>query len=325
MPTFSFKAKNLSGAEIGGLREASDRFDLASALRHEGYFLLTQREEKTLTPFFKISHLLGRVSVQEKMVFAKNLAVMIGAGVSLVKALNVLSRQTNNKTWKTAVENLEQDLKKGRTLSQAMEARPKIFSQLFRSMVKAGETSGKLEEALGLIAQQLERDYDLMRKVKSALVYPAIIVLAMVAIGALMMIYVVPTLISTFRELDVELPATTAFIIATSDFLINHWILSLAISAAVFTALFFAVRSKSGKDILSAVFLKTPLISGLVKKVNAARISRTLSSLVSSGVEIVEALEVTEEVVQNPRFKNVLARAREEIQMGNPISRVFIG
>ena len=205
-----------------------------------------------------------------------------------------------------------------------MEDYPRVFSPLFRSMVKAGETSGKLEEALRLVAQQLERDYDLRRKVRGAFAYPAIILLAMVIIGVLMMVYVVPTLISTFEELDVELPVTTLIVVKVSRFLIDSWFLASILLLAFFSAIFAFGRSGAGKNIISTVLLKTPIISGIIKKVNAARVSRTLSSLISSGVDIIEALEVTEGVVQNPRFKKVMVVARDEIQKGRPISHVFI-
>lgn len=324
MSVYYFKARNLTGQEINGYREALDRYDLASILKREGYFLLSNKEEGAVKAVFKIASIFGRVSTQDKMIFARNLSVMVSAGVSLVKGMDILSRQTNNKTWRKIIEDTGQAIKKGRTLSQSMEDHPRVFSPLFRSMVKAGETSGKLEESLRLVAQQLERDYDLKRKVRGALAYPIIIVLTMVIIGILMMIYVVPTLISTFEELDVELPITTLIVVAISRFLVDSWFLSLVLAISSAASVFFFARSDPGKNFFSRVLLRMPVISGLVKKMNSARVSRTLSSLISSGVEIVEALKVTEEVVQNPKFKKVLVLAQDEIQKGRPISHVFI-
>lgn len=324
MPVFYFRAKNLSGAEIEGRREAADRYELASNLKKEGYFLIGQKEETKKESVLKFVSILRRVSIQEKMMFARNLGVMAGAGVSLIRGLDVLSRQTGNSVWRDTLQKLAQAIKKGQTLSQSMEDYPKFFSPLFRSMVKAGEVSGKLEEALRLIAQQLERDYDLRRKVRGAFAYPLIILAAMLIIGILMMVYVVPTLIDTFKELGVELPATTKLVVGVSSFIINHWILTLLAALSVFSAAVMLASSQKGKEFFSAVFLKTPVISGLMKKINSARVSRTLSSLVSSGIEIVEALQITEGVVRSPKFKRVLNLAREEIQKGNPVSRAFI-
>ncbi len=324
MPVFYFRAKNLSGAEIEGRREAADRYELAANLKKEGYFLIGQKEETKKESVLKFVSILRRVSIQEKMMFARNLGVMTGAGVSLIRGLDVLSRQTGNSVWRDTLQKLAQAIKKGQTLSQSMEDYPKFFSPLFRSMVKAGEVSGKLEEALRLIAQQLERDYDLRRKVRGAFAYPLIILAAMLIIGILMMVYVVPTLIDTFKELGVELPATTKLVVGVSSFIINHWILTLLAALSVFSAAVMLASSQKGKEFFSAVFLKTPVISGLMKKINSARVSRTLSSLVSSGIEIVEALQITEGVVRSPKFKRVLNLAREEIQKGNPVSRAFI-
>lgn len=314
----------MSGEEIEGRREATDRFDLAGQLRKEGYYLLTSRQEKPSAAKSQLFSFFGRVSLEEKMVFARNLAVMVGAGVSLIKGLDILSRQTENKVWRKTLEDLSQSIKKGRTLSQALEDHPKIFSPLFKAMVRAGEASGKLDEALKLVGQQLERDYDLRRKVKGAFVYPSIILAAMIAIGILMLIYVVPTLLATFEELDVDLPTATLIIVKVSRFFLEESVLAVSLSLAVVLTILFLIRSSSGKKILSGIFLRLPVISGIVKKMNSARTSRTLASLISSGVEIVEALEVTEEVIQNPRFKKVLSEAGKEIQKGNPISRVFI-
>ena len=324
VPTFYYKAKKLSGEERDGRQEAADRFDLAGILRNEGFFLLSSKEERVKLKGAVFFSFLGRVPLQEKMVFARNLAVMSGAGVSLVKSLDILSRQTDNKTWRATLESMGQSIKKGRTLSQAMEDCPKIFSTLFRSMVKAGETSGRLEESLKVVAEHLERDYDLRRKVRGAFVYPAIILIAIIIIGVLMLIYVVPTLVTTFEEFEVELPFSTKVIIFVSGFLIDRWLLSSFIAAVLASLSFLFWRSNAGKKSLSFVLLKLPVISEIVRKINSARTSRTLSSLISSGVEIVEALEITEDVVQDHHFKKVLGLAREEIQKGNPISKVFI-
>ncbi len=324
MPVFYFQAKNLAGKELSGHREASDRYELAGILKKEGYFLLSHKEERIKAPFLRLASLFGRVPMQEKMVFARNLAVMVSAGVSLVKSLDVLSRQTDNSAWRKTLEDMGQEVKKGRALSKAMEDKPNIFSPLFRAMVKAGEASGKLDEALKLVAQQLERDYDLRRKVRGALAYPAVILSAMVVIGILMMVYVVPTLIQTFEELEVELPSTTAFVVLVSKFLIEKWLLSLVVVVSFAGAIITAASSDGGKNFLSAVLLKTPVVSSLIKKVNSARVSRTLGSLIGSGVDIVEALRVTGEVIQNPKFKKVLVLAEEEIQKGNQISQIFI-
>lgn len=324
MSIFIYKAKKISGEEVESRREAVDRFDLARQLRKEGYFLVSHKKERVKGAGLRLFSLLGRVPLQEKMVFARNLAVMAGAGVSLIRALDILSRQTENKRFSSILTSLGAEIRKGRTLTQAMEDHPKVFSPLFRSMVKSGEASGKLEEALTLVGQQLERDYDLRRKVRGAFIYPAVILVAMVMIGIIMLIYVVPTLLITFEELEVDLPPTTAFIVFVSSFFLNHGILASLLTTFFIGALWYLGSQESGKKIIGNLFLRFPVISGIIKKMNSARTSRTLSSLISSGVDIIEALDVTRDVIQNRRFKKVLEEAKEEIQKGNPISAVFI-
>ncbi|MBI1957589.1 MAG: type II secretion system F family protein, partial [Candidatus Niyogibacteria bacterium] len=306
-----------------GREEAADKFALAATLRKKGYFLIASKEASAASRRFSVS-LFGRISLADKMMFARNLSVMSGAGVSIVRSLEVLSRETSNQRFSKALTDLSVSVTKGKSLSQAMEEHPAIFSKLFRAMVRAGEASGRLEESLKLVAMQMERDYDLIRKVRGAFMYPAIILIAMLAIGILMLIFVVPTLLATFEELDVELPPTTRFVIGVSEFFLNHEILASILSLLVVGGSIAAAVSAWGRRATGIALLRLPVISGIVRKVNAARTARTLSSLIGSGVEIVEALSVTMDVVQNPRFKKVLEESRAEIQKGNPISAVFV-
>lgn len=326
MPTFSYRAKKISGEEITGLIEAPSRFRLAEQLRKDGYILVSYKEKKDHTTRVSMfaQGLFGNVSIVDKMIFARNLSEMIGAGVSLTRGLNVLSRQTQNGRFRKILTSMEEGIRKGNALSQVMADYPGVFTPIFRAMVRAGEVSGQLEESLKLISQQLERDYDLRRKVRSALMYPSIILAAMIVIGILMMLYVVPTLISTFQELKIELPLTTKVIIGISNFLLTQGLVALIVAAGILIALYLFLQSGIGKVFVGTALLKLPVFSGLTKKINAARTARTFGSLVGAGVSVLEALEITEGVIQNHHFKNVLTKAKVEIQKGNPISSAFI-
>ncbi|MEK7090141.1 MAG: type II secretion system F family protein [Patescibacteria group bacterium] len=325
MAKFSYKAVNAAGQETSGAKDAKDRFELAEELRKQGYTLTSFKEEKGGGgSFVGKLQMISTVSISEKMIFARNMGVMVGAGVSMVKALEVLSRQTSNKKFKTVLLGLAGEIRKGRPLSEAMAGHPKIFSTLFCSMVRAGEASGKLEESLKLVASQLERDHDLRRKVKGAMMYPAIILIAMLIIGVLMMIYVVPTLTSTLKDLGIELPTSTKLIIAVSDFFASQSIIAVILTFAVLILAIYFVRSTAGKKVVAAIALRTPVISGLVKKMNSARTVRTFGSLIGAGVEVLEALQITQEVIQNKYFKEVLGEAQKNIQKGRPISETFI-
>lgn len=326
MPIFKYKAKKINGEQIEGEEQALNPKELAKNLKEKDYILISfeKQDEERAGSIFDFS-LFGGIALKEKMTFAKNLGAMVGAGISIVKGLDVLKNQTKNKKFKEILQGLKESILEGKPLADSMEKYPRVFSPLFRAMVRAGEASGKLEESLNLLAFQLEQDYELKRKIRGAMIYPAVIIVAMIGIGILMLIYVVPTLTSTFAELNVDLPSTTLIVIGLSNFMINNVLATLLIFIAfVLLVRFYFMRSSSGKTAMALILLKVPVISTLVKEVNTARTSRTLSSLISSGVNVLQALEITEEVLQNPFYKKVLREAKEDIQKGKQISATFI-
>ena len=255
--------------------------------------------------------------------FSRNLSVMIKAGLSLSRAMDALSRQTKTKKFQTVLKDVSAEIKKGQNLAVSFGRYPKIFPPIFTAMVKAGEKSGQLAEALDLTSSQLGRELFVRKKIKGALMYPLVIVLAMAGIGLMMMIFVVPTLVQTLEELEVELHASTRFIIFISSSFGRAGVFLVIFLAGVFFLFFWLLKTASGRKVLDIILLKMPLMGPLVKKINAARTSRTLSSLLSAGVDIVGALNVTEEVLQNHKFKEVLAKAQKEIQKGASLSSIF--
>ena len=320
---YKYQAKKITGEETSGTMEASNKTDLAVKIREQGYIPTLIQEKNDKSKMSLIFSKFGIVSSADKIMFAKNLGVMISAGLPITRALEILSRQTNNKYFSRTIIFLMNDARKGDSLSAAMKRFPKIFSKLFVAMVKTGEESGQLSESLNLAGLQLEKDYALMRKVKGAMMYPAIILAAMILIGIFMFVYVVPTLVYTFKELNVDLPLSTQAIIFISDSITKHTYLFITfLLAVIFSAIWF-LRTEKGKIFLGNVFLKTPMISPVVKKINSARTSRTLASLISSGVNVVEALTITRDVLQNNKYKKVLTRAIDDVQKGVPISNSF--
>ncbi len=314
----------MSGEEIEETREAADKFDLARMLREKGYILISSEEiKKRSASRFLTLGLFNRVSTAEKMIFARNIAVMIKAGLSLVKALEILAGQAKSRKFQLILTVLAEDIRRGKFLSESMKAHPGVFSSLFVSMVKAGEEGGNLVENLRLIAYQLEREHNLLKKIRGAMIYPAIIVITMVVIGVLMLIYVVPTLISTFKELEISLPPSTQFVIFVSSFIVSHTLIFLTMVLVAAASAAYLVQTENGKKTISAIFFRLPILKVLVQKINAARTARTLGSLIGSGVDVLKALEITEEVLQNYRYKKALEEARLKVQKGSPISEVF--
>lgn len=192
-------------------------------------------------------------------------------------------------------------------------------------MAKAGEESGNLSQSFEIVSNQLEKSYLLQKKVQGAFIYPGIIFCLMIAIGILALVYIVPTLTATFREMKIELPLSTQAIIFLSDFLKNHYLICFILAGAIFAGFITILKTTRGKHAVDFIILHIPMISELVKHTNAARTARTLSSLLSSGVPVVQAVQITEDVIQNSYYKPILRDARKTVERGQPIAAIFSG
>ena len=327
MPIFHFVAKDLEGQTTEGIKEAADKYDLARVLRAENLspILIEEKKERMVNKIEKIfSNIFERVSLEEKMNFARNVGVMVGSGVSLSRAFEIISRQTKNQKFKSTVLDMAEFIKKGGTFGDALGKHKKIFPKFFEEMVRSGEKSGTLEGSLQIISLQLRKDYALRKKVKSAAAYPVIVIIAMIAIGVLMMIYVVPSLTQTFSELDIELPASTAFVIFFSDFIIEYSFVFTIMLTLVIGGGFYFLKSRTGHNFSDVFFSHIPPFREINRKFNAARTCRTLSSLLDAGVDVVEALEITKEVLNNHLYKKVLKEASDVIKKGEQLSKSFL-
>lgn len=324
---FQFKTRSKTGEIKEGVIEATDRFSLIKQLRDAGDTPILIKEAKKgfnadINLKF-IDTIFGKIKLHEKILFTRNLSGMISAGLPLARALEVLHKQTKNKKFVDVIDELMKTIDKGGTLSEGLAKYPKVFSTLFVSMVKAGEESGKMSESLTEIGANLEKTYNLNRKVKGAMTYPAIIVSAMVLIGILMMIYVVPTLTGTFKELNITLPTSTKIIIFISDTMSGHPLLVFATLITVVVGARFIFKSERLQPFFDFIILKLPVVGNITKEINAARTTRTLSSLLASGVDVTRALTITRDVVQNVHYKRVIERAAESVQKGVPLSVIF--
>ena len=331
---FKLKAKTVAGEEREMTREAVDKFALFHELKSEGLIVVSAQEmyeggagALSKLGSIDLNHLslpfIGEVSAQDRILFAKNLSSMLAAGLPMSRCLAVMMKQAKKDKLKKVLAGLDEDIKRGTALNAAMRKYPKVFNQLFVSMVSAGEESGKLSEALEIVGSQLEKTALLQGKIKGALIYPAVIFAAMIGVGILMMIYVVPTLISTFQQLNIELPLSTRIVIFISGALTGYGFYILIAAVLVIAAFYWASRTKVGMRMMDWAVLHIPIIGPLVKETNSARTARTFSSLIASGVTVVEALTITEDVVQNSYYKEVIRKAKKKIEVGQPIADVF--
>ncbi|MCH8049792.1 type II secretion system F family protein [Patescibacteria group bacterium] len=329
MPRFHYKAIDVKGEKIEGTVEAVDRFDVYRIVRKEGRNIISVKEEKegfsfSLSSLSKLNEMIGTVKLSDKIIFTRNMAAMIDAGLTISRALTVMQRQMKNPIFKRTLKQIDDDIRGGSSFNDALRKFPKIFSPFFVSMVHAGEEGGVLGDSLRTIAQQMDRAYTLKKNIRGALIYPTIVIIAMVIIGILMLLYVVPTLSSTFSELGADLPGTTQAVISISNFIIEHTFVTLILMALTSGSFVYALHTRIGRRIFEAFILHLPIIKGLVHETNAARTTRTLSSLLVSGVEVIAALKITREVVQNSYYKDVIKLAEQEIEKGGPISKVFL-
>ncbi|MFH1451172.1 MAG: type II secretion system F family protein [bacterium] len=323
MPKYFYTAKSFKGETKSGFLEVKNESELSRVLRQEGYVLVSSEggEEKTKNPLtFNFS--MG-VPFTEKMMFTRNLQVMIKAGISLPRAIRILAMQVKSKKFKETLSAIADEINTGKTLSSSLEKYPKIFPELFVNMIKVGEESGTLDQALQNLNKQMDREHDLRTKVVGALIYPAVVISAMVGIGILMLAMVVPRLAETFNEMGVELPPTTRVVMGLGTFLSEKWYIFLILIAVAILGFIKASKTKSGKRVIDAVILKLPIVSSLVIKTNSAYTTRTLSSLFNAGVPIVTTLGIVSGALGNVYFKQAISEAAEAVGKGLKLSEAL--
>lgn len=328
MPTYFYTAISATGEKVSGSEIAESERQLATILREKGHILTTATTEQQKKGFFSLPSLwakIRRVSLVDKLLFTRNLEVMVAAGVPLPKALDVLAVQARSRSFRAVLLDVKQKVVEGQSLSAAMHEHPEVFSELFTNMIKVGEESGTLEKVLQQLTLQLERSHELRSRVVGALMYPAVVVCAMFGVGTLMLIFVVPQLANTFADLGVPLPLTTRILIFLGTFLAHWWYVALPLLFALLAFLLRLTRTKPGKHLFDAALLQTPIFGQISRKMNAALMTRTLSSLIASGVPIVRSLEITSRVVGNTYFQESLAESAQKVGKGERLSATLQG
>lgn len=328
MPKFTYTGEDKKGTKVTETVDAADRFGVYAIARDSGH---TVSNIKTtgggLTGRFnieKINFFLSRISDDELVMVTRNLGSMLVAGLTVSRALTVIERQSTNPKMKGVTKQVVAKINQGGQFYEGLKDFPDVFDDLYVAMVKAGEESGNLAEALQTLAIQMERTTNLKKKIKGAMIYPSIVVVVMLVIGILMMIYVMPQITSVFEGMDKDLPVTTQFLIATSDFLVQYTFLAIGGLLAGLAAIVYFLRSRIGRISTSWLLPRLPVIGQMAKETNAARTARTLSSLLNSGVDVIQSIEITSEVVQNHFYRKILTEARNRVEKGTALSEVFI-
>jgi type IV pilus assembly protein PilC len=325
MPSYIYTAKNKKGETEEGHLEAKSQPVLAFKLRKKGLTLISAEKagQKSFKDYFSLKQLskkLSTVSLEDKMLFSRHLSIMLKAGLSLSESLQVLAKQASNPKFRKIVGNIEESVRRGKSFSESLAEYSKVFDSLYTNMIKVGEEGGSLSKTLNILAKQMKKDHELISRVKGAMMYPAVIVIAMIGIGIMMMIVVVPKLTGTFEEMGMDLPVTTQIVISISDFLKNYWYIFILGVVGLIVLIHFLLKNKKIKKTIQGIYLKLPIFGPLVKKINAARFARTTSSLIESGVSIVKTLKISAGTLGNLHFKDSLISASKEVQKGKELS-----
>lgn len=315
MQEYQYIAKNEEGQILKGEVEAENELSAAKVLSSKSLIPINLSvKSKASFSFF------DRVSVKNKAVFARQLATMINAGLPISQALEILREQAINKRFKVILEQLARDIEGGSQLSVSLSKFPNVFHTTDISLIASGEASGTLDKVLLRLAEHLEKDYRLNKKIRSALAYPAFVGLVVIGVVAIMIVYVMPQMEGLYQSFNADLPFLTRILISVSHGLKNFALPFIILLVAGVFALRQYINRPSGRKIWDTMKLKIPLFADFLRKVYITRFSRTLSSLVSSGVPLLDSLKIVSDSVGNVVFENILKEAAKKVKAGVPLS-----
>lgn len=329
MPKFTYTGTTVQGEAVKETVTAEDRYAVYDVARKAGHQIEEIKEQSGLSlaswvNVEKVNYFLNRISQDELVMMTRNLSSMLDAGLTFTRALGVIERQSTNPRMEQTVKVIQERVNQGEQVHEALKQFPETFDDLFVAMIRAGEEGGNLSQSLHTLSEQMERSANLKKRIKGAMIYPAIVISVMIGIGFLMMIYVMPTITNIFSDENIELPATTQALIATSDFVNDYTLLTVGGFLAFVISIIYFLRTRLGRRISSWTVVRIPVIGTMAKETNAARTARTMASLLHSGVDVIRSIEITEEVVQNVYYKKILRTARDRVETGTPLSETFV-
>lgn len=320
MKQYKYSARTREGKIVEGKIEAKNKVGVVEALQQKGMIVVSVNEDAT-SGFQKLNEInIGGVPMKDKVVFMRQMATMISAGLPLSQCLEILEAQATNPLFKRVLSNVSDNVQGGLSLAKSFRKEEEIFDDIVINLLEAGEESGHLEEVLLKLATQLEDQKRLNEKIKGAFTYPAVISVVVVAVVAIMMIFLVPAMEQIYSEFDAELPGVTRFIIAVSNFMLGYWWLLLIILITSVISIKYYYDTPSGKSKIHYLFLKIPVFGDLIIKIQLTNFNRVLGLLLSSGLSIVESLRLTAGALSNVHFKEAVLEAKTEVEKGVPMA-----
>ncbi len=324
MAVYTYNAKNAAGKVIKGQVVAANEAALIELLRQQGLTLMSNalapEKKGAWSGFFE--HLQG-VPVVQKIFFTQNLGVMLRGGFSISRAMGTLALQTTHKYFKKIILSLQSDLESGMSFAQGLKKYPRIFPELFTNMIAAGEVSGKLDEVLKSLTIQMKKDHQLISKVKGAMTYPIVVVVAMIGAGVAMIVFVIPKLLVVFTESKVALPLPTRILIGISHQLTSYGLWYAIGVVGLVVGLTSIARTKKGKRAFDQAALVAPILGPIVKKINLARFTRNLSSMMATDIPIIQAFQIISKTLGNALYQESVDQASQALRTGATISKVL--
>src|SRR3990167_3411550 len=300
---FRYRTRDKDGQVVEGVIEAQDKGEANKTLSEQGLIILSlEREGKKNLLNINI-HFLNRIKTKDIVMFSRQLAVMFSATLPIVQSLRILSEQIDNPRFRQIISEIGDDVDGGEKLSNAMERHGKAFSPFFVAMIRSGETSGSLDKVLNYLADEQEKDYALMSKIKGAMIYPAFILAALGGVGIIMMVYVVPKITAILSETGGELPMATRLLIGTSSLLVNWWWALILFLIASFVGLKYLLRQKEPRRYWDYLKLKLPVFGSLFQRIYIVRFTRSMATLIEGGVPITASLNIVSGIVGNAFYK----------------------
>ncbi|MCX8129997.1 MAG: type II secretion system F family protein [Clostridia bacterium] len=320
MPVYTYKAKNESGKLFAGETKIASESDLISLLVEKGYTPVEIKVKNAFTDISTISFLKPKVKIKDLAVFCRQFAIVIEAGVPLSAALEVIRDQTQNRTLKECINDVYENIQKGSSLTNAMKQHAEIFPEILINMVEAGEVSGQLDRVFIRMADHYEKEFKLNHKIKSAMTYPVIVCIVAVILVFVMMTFVLPQFTQVLVSFNAELPLPTKILIKISNIFKSYWVIMLILLFAIFAYIKYFTRTYTGKMFFSRLSIKLPIIRRVTKYIITARFTRTLGTLVASGVLLIQALEVVQKVLGNALVSEKMEIVIEEIKKGRGLT-----
>lgn len=320
MSTYKYTAKNKNGQTVVGFLEGATDAEVAETL-HQRELIVVTIEQVKQKAAKESSGKDQKIKLDDIVVFSRQLATMVDAGIPLVHALGILSEQMENKKLKDVIAALRRDIEAGMGFSEAIAKHPVVFSELFISMAKAGETSGMLDEVLDRLAGYLEKSAALSRKITSSLIYPAVVISMAVLITAVLLLKVVPTFKGIFASLGGTLPLPTQILISISDAFQKYFLYILGGLVLIIVGIGRYISTKKGRYNFDAFKLKVPILGTLFRKVAVAKFARTFSTLVKSGVSVLSSLEIVSKSSGNKLIEEAVVNSTKSVREGEPISK----